>query len=68
LGGKGLKTRLECYALINGLRKIQAREYTYTEFVSVLKKRLCRYTGMQEIMFYDDVQICDKLKELGFDD
>jgi hypothetical protein len=63
-----MENHLECFAIINGLRKVQAREYTYPEFISVLKKRIYRYTGLKEVMFYNDVQICGKLKELGFDD
>jgi hypothetical protein len=53
------------YAIINGLRKIQAEDYTYDEFLSVIKRRLRIYTGRDEVNFYNEEQVANLLCELG---
>jgi hypothetical protein len=44
-------------------------QYDYEEFVKVLKTRLKRYTGKEEVMFYNEekiVQLLVQLKEISF--
>lgn len=55
----------QCYEIINGLRKIQARKYSYEEFFRVLKRRIKIFTGIDEAVFWNELQVCNKLMELG---
>ncbi|WP_047986491.1 hypothetical protein [Ornithinibacillus californiensis] len=44
-------------------------QHNYEEFVKVLKTRLKRYTGKEEVMFYNEekiVQLLVQLKEISF--
>jgi hypothetical protein len=44
-------------------------QYDYDEFVKVLKTRLHRFTGKDEVMFYNEekiVQLLVQLKEISF--
>lgn len=51
--------------VLEGLRTVQYAVYTYEEFIKVLKRRLKRYTGKTEAMFYDEKQIVLELGRLG---
>lgn len=55
----------KCFGIINGLRKIQAREYSYEEFFHILKRRIRIFTGREEVMFYNELQVCTELITLG---
>lgn len=48
--------------LIN-LMHIQAREFTYEEFLMVLKNRLRRFYGRDEVMFYNEIQLANLMGE-----
>jgi hypothetical protein len=47
--------------IIERLMLVQAREFTYEEFMIVLKNRLRRFHGRDEIMFFNESQIVDLL-------
>lgn len=50
--------------VIARLNAVQFEEYEYEEFVVVLKNRLRKFTGLDEVMFYTDEMIVEKLIEL----
>lgn len=52
-------------SVLEGLRMIQYSVYTQEEFLKVMKKRMVRYTGRTEIMFYDERQVVLELGNLG---
>lgn len=58
-------SKQQSYGIINGLRKIQARNYSYEEFFHILKRRIKIFTGKEEVMFYNEMQVCGELVELG---
>ena len=51
--------------VLEGLRTVQYTLYSYDEFLKVLKRRLKRYTGKTEAMFYNELQIVLELGRLG---
>lgn len=51
--------------VLEGLRMIQYTIYTYDEFIKVLKRRIRRFTGKTEVMFYTEKQIVIELGRLG---
>lgn len=55
----------QSFGMINALRLIQGREYTYDEFFHILKRRTRIFTGLEEVMFYDEKKLCKKIIELG---
>lgn len=50
--------------VISRLNAEQWHEYGYEEFVLILKNRIRKFTGLDEVMFYSDEQIVEKLIEL----
>jgi hypothetical protein len=51
--------------VLEGLRMIQYTIYERDEFLKVLKRRLKRFTGKTEVMFYNERQIVLELGRLG---
>jgi hypothetical protein len=51
--------------VLEGLRTVQYAIYNYEEFIKVLKRRLKRFTGKNEVMFYNERQIVLELGRLG---
>jgi hypothetical protein len=51
--------------VLEGLRTIQYTIYTYEEFIRVLKRRIKRYTGKAEVMFYNEKLLVLELGRLG---
>lgn len=49
--------------VINGLLKVQWQEYEYEDFLIVLKHRLRKYTGIEEVMFYSEEEVVEMLVE-----
>lgn len=50
--------------VINGLLAVQWNQYEYEDFLIVLKHRLRKYTGNDEVMFYSEQEIVNTLHEL----
>ena len=50
--------------VITKLNDIQWEKYEYEDFVVVLKNRVRKFTGLDEVMFYSDEQLVEKLIEL----
>lgn len=50
--------------VIAKLNDLQWEEYEYEDFVVVLKNRVRKFTGLDEVMFYSDEQLVEKLIEL----
>jgi hypothetical protein len=58
-------TQKDAKNVIEGLRLIQYSVYSYDEFIKVLKRRLKRFTGNTEVMFFNEKQIVLELGRLG---
>lgn len=52
-------------SVLEGLRVIQYSIYEYQEFLKILKKRIMRYTGKTEVMFYSERKLVIELGRLG---
>ncbi|WP_455920474.1 hypothetical protein [Priestia megaterium] len=50
--------------VINGLLAVQWNQYEYEDFLIVLKNRLRKYTGKDEVMFFSEEELVDMLHEL----
>lgn len=50
--------------VINGLLSVQWNQYEYDDFLIVLKNRLRKYTGKDEVMFFSEEELVDMLHEL----
>lgn len=50
--------------IISGLLEVQYERYEYEDFLIVLKHRLRKYTGNDEVMFYSEDRIVELLEEL----
>ncbi|MCM3773984.1 hypothetical protein M3225_26575 [Priestia aryabhattai] len=51
--------------VINGLLAIQWNRYEYEDFLIILKNRLRKYTGKDEVMFFSEEELVDMLHELN---
>ncbi|QFG05353.1 hypothetical protein 055SW001_41 [Bacillus phage 055SW001] len=51
--------------VLEGLRMIQFTQYSYDDFLKVLKKRIMRYTGNTECMFMNERELVLELGRLG---
>ncbi|SDE59362.1 hypothetical protein SAMN04487777_11740 [Priestia aryabhattai B8W22] len=51
--------------VINGLLAVQWNRYEYEDFLIVLKNRLRKYTGKDEVMFFSEEELVDMLHELN---
>jgi len=51
--------------VINGLLAVQWNQYNYDDFLMVLKNRLRKYTGKDEVMFFSEEELVDMLHELN---
>jgi hypothetical protein len=51
--------------VLEGLRMIQYTVTEYPEFLKILKKRIMRYTGNSEVMFYNEKKLVLELGRLG---
>ncbi|MGN7485327.1 hypothetical protein ACTHPB_27795 [Priestia megaterium] len=51
--------------VINGLLAVQWSQYNYDDFLIVLKNRLRKYTGKDEVMFFSEEELVDMLHELN---
>jgi len=52
-------------AVLEGLRIIQYTVCPYAEFIKILKKRISRYTGKTEVMFYNERKLVIEMGRLG---
>ncbi|WP_182101732.1 hypothetical protein [Niallia taxi] len=52
-------------SVIEALCSLQWQEYSYQEFLGVIKNRLKIYTGKEEVLFYNEEQVAALLIELG---
>lgn len=52
-------------SVIDALRSIQFQVYEHDEFMDILKNRLRKWTGKDEVMFYSEEQVVDLLAEIG---
>lgn len=51
--------------LIDKLREVQMREYSYEEFLKVLKNRIRRWNGDDSVMFESEEQVVRRLIEMN---
>jgi len=51
--------------VINGLLAVQWNQYNYDDFLIILKNRLRKYTGKDEVMFFSEEELVDMLHELN---
>jgi hypothetical protein len=52
--------------IITSLMNVQGREFGYDEFILVLKHRLRRFYGRDEVMFYSEEQLAEILVQNSF--
>lgn len=51
--------------VLEGLRTIQYTIYNYDEFIKILKKRLWKFTGKTEALFFNEKEIVLEMGRLG---